>query len=535
MNITFENLFDKQVLARGYDYYQSGYVSYVEKKADTYKATITGTRAYDVSVHVHKGICTEMSCTCPYGSRCKHEAALLYYLKNAAEEDLIECEDMAKLSDELDSIEKSKLLDFIKDYMEQDEDFATAVRTRFSMCFKQDFNMYEHKVDMILYQNSDSHGFISYEYTYEFSKAMQLFLYSIADLKETYPEIVFAVCRYVISFMPDLAIDDSNGTTYEIVESCCDIIHDLYDESNPALLDEIKKWLKQSLEDGELADYGLEEPLENLEENWIPINERIEKIHKKLESYRRNYHETDKLVSTLLMLLQTINADKAEILKEMKRCRYARPAMEYLLQDAREKGDINAYEELLLNAKTESESAVSKDYYSTLLVDLYVELHDNEKLKKELYYRIMTGTIDLEHYLIYKHMHTKEEWEKHSDVVIGCLRAKHVDLAPYLSEEDKKEELFTLLKQRDFTEMLQYESALGNAYQAEIIAYYKDQCYKEAQHASNESYQRVYEILKHLHDMDNTKALVKNILRDFRQQYGRRTNLWKLLNTLDKV
>lgn len=80
----FEQYIDETILKRGLTYFRKGYVSEPEVMAHgVYKAIVTGSEDYTVSLTVHNGMVTEHVCTCPYdmGPVCKHVAAVLFYLQ----------------------------------------------------------------------------------------------------------------------------------------------------------------------------------------------------------------------------------------------------------------------------------------------------------------------------------------------------------------------------------------------------------------------------------------------------------------------
>ena len=85
MNKNWGRLFYSHILQRGKEYYKSGKVKGFIQKKDSCMARVLGTHIYNVTI---KGIdkdYPEMQCNCAYakgGEKCKHEAAVLYYLEN---------------------------------------------------------------------------------------------------------------------------------------------------------------------------------------------------------------------------------------------------------------------------------------------------------------------------------------------------------------------------------------------------------------------------------------------------------------------
>ncbi|WP_419954279.1 SWIM zinc finger family protein [Neobacillus niacini] len=84
--INFEQSIDNRILKRGLDYFEQGHVVNIETKdKKRYKASVEGSEAYrvEISLDLNDEI-VESYCDCPYdlGEFCKHEAAVLFALKN---------------------------------------------------------------------------------------------------------------------------------------------------------------------------------------------------------------------------------------------------------------------------------------------------------------------------------------------------------------------------------------------------------------------------------------------------------------------
>ena len=80
----WEYLFKTHILSRGWDYYENGAVSSLEKTETGYKATVEGSYDYEVEVEIYDNEVVDMFCDCPYaedGNYCKHMAAVLYEIE----------------------------------------------------------------------------------------------------------------------------------------------------------------------------------------------------------------------------------------------------------------------------------------------------------------------------------------------------------------------------------------------------------------------------------------------------------------------
>ncbi len=66
---------------RGKAYWEEGRVEVLQSEDNLYRATVHGTLDYTTTVVLNGDTITHTSCNCPYGSRCKHVAALLYEIR----------------------------------------------------------------------------------------------------------------------------------------------------------------------------------------------------------------------------------------------------------------------------------------------------------------------------------------------------------------------------------------------------------------------------------------------------------------------
>ncbi len=87
----FQGFFQNKIFERGKKYYKEKL--YKKTYSDTngnYRFDVYGTEDYEVSLNVsHSGEITRLSCTCPYDKGyCKHEAAVLLYIKSIFEKSI---------------------------------------------------------------------------------------------------------------------------------------------------------------------------------------------------------------------------------------------------------------------------------------------------------------------------------------------------------------------------------------------------------------------------------------------------------------
>ena len=77
----FTRLFSQTIQNRGKIYWQHGRVNVTSFDGKTYTATVKGMRDYTTKVTLNGDEIVSSSCDCPYGSNCKHVAALMFEIR----------------------------------------------------------------------------------------------------------------------------------------------------------------------------------------------------------------------------------------------------------------------------------------------------------------------------------------------------------------------------------------------------------------------------------------------------------------------
>lgn len=121
MNLqNFEKIIDPDMLNRGFRLYEEGYVLEVAQiKKGEFVASVRGSDKYAVTIKLseHQEL-TSHTCDCPYdwGTVCKHEVAVMYYIKNKQLIDLPVTENIfTKIKQDLDKLDKKELVEILVD------------------------------------------------------------------------------------------------------------------------------------------------------------------------------------------------------------------------------------------------------------------------------------------------------------------------------------------------------------------------------------------------------------------------------------
>lgn len=79
-----EKLFEPQIIFRGTDYFENNMIYSCIQKENKYIGYIQGTefgKEYEVEIEINGNTIKSMKCNCPYTGNCKHEYAMILYLR----------------------------------------------------------------------------------------------------------------------------------------------------------------------------------------------------------------------------------------------------------------------------------------------------------------------------------------------------------------------------------------------------------------------------------------------------------------------
>lgn len=122
----FEKEIEEKIVKRGLDYYLSDCIENIEfLEEDEITAEILGTEFYEVFIQFKNEKILKHYCTCPYsyGEFCKHEAAVLFYLKKNNLENIPKNEEYQFIKKEIYKVSKEDLIEFLLFNSKYDNDF----------------------------------------------------------------------------------------------------------------------------------------------------------------------------------------------------------------------------------------------------------------------------------------------------------------------------------------------------------------------------------------------------------------------------
>lgn len=283
MNINFEDLFEEKILKRGLDYYLEDAVQDVTKDGNCYKGLVYGTDVYEVKVDLNsEGSVENMECDCPYAieNNCKHMVALLYYIENAEK---IEDKKVAKNENNyeniINKISENEIKEFVLKKIYENRNFKNEFRSYFVQYFKKaPKRVYERRIGQSIFYAIGRNGFIEYNETDRFSEPMYDYIQEANNLiRHKEYQIPFWIASIILEHLPNLPIDDSDGTTSYVESLCVEVIEEILKNcKEKKITEEIFKWILDSIKNNTLEYYsdGIEKILDEYYEDDGYISDR---------------------------------------------------------------------------------------------------------------------------------------------------------------------------------------------------------------------------------------------------------------------
>lgn len=555
MKINFEKLFDEKILKRGYNYYLEDSVHDVTRNGNHYEGLVYGTEIYEVQIEIDdNGNVEDMDCDCPYAeeNNCKHMVALLYYLENDGKiESKKAIRNMDNYDKILDKISENEIKEFVLEKIYENFDFQNEFRSHFVQYFeKTPKKVYEKRIAQSIYQAIGRKGFIEYNETYKFSNAMYDYIQEANNLiKHNEYQAPFWIASLILEELPDLPIDDSDGTTSYVESECVEVIEKILEKcKNDSVIKEIFNWIIESIKNDTLGDYsdGIEKVLDEhfIEDKFV--NERLKIIDEKiqeLEQQEDHYSEykLEELIKTKIALLYQLGMDK-EAIKTIKENIYYVPIRRMLIDIERKNENIDKVEKLL---KEGMKIALKRGHYGTVtyyieeLLSIYKEHNQKEKYKnlvEETLFKYSRGSF--KYYKKLKDLYTEEQWKNMRDNIIKILESDgegyhRDDLRQIYIEEKYYEKLYhSVMSTPLFEIVVKYEKYFKKDFEKQLLEEYQKIVNEKATFTGKRNYEDVRKILQHMKTLKNGKKLVEKMVEEYKIKYANRRLMLEELNKI---
>lgn len=557
MKIDFEELFEEKILERGYNYYLEDSVQDVTKNGKHYEGIVYGTEIYEVQIEIdNNGNIESMDCDCPYAkeNNCKHMVALLYYLENDGQ---ITSKKVIKNTDNydkiVDRISENDIKEFVLTKLYNDSNFQNEFRSYFIQYFeKTPKKVYEKRISQSVYQAIGRKGFIEYNETDKFTDSIYNYMEEANNLiKHKEYQAPFWIATLILEELPDLPIDDSDGTTSYVESECIEIIEKILNKcKNANIINEIFSWIIEAIKEDTLGDYlkGIEKLLDEYFIDDEFVNERLQIIEEKIERLKEkeDYHSEynlENLIKTKIALLYQLKKDK-EALKTIKDNTYYVPIRRMLIDIEKENGNMDKVEELLQGGM---EIAIERNHYGTVeyfiekLLDLYKKLNQKEKYKNLVQETLFKyNRANFKYYKKLKEVYTKESWDIEKNNIIKEFEKDgkdyhREDLRLIYIEEGYYEKLYnSVISTPLFEVIIKYEKYLKKDFGGQLLKEYKKIVDEKSRFTGKGNYEDVRKILEHMKTFNNGQKLVEKMVEEYKIKYANRKLMLEELNKIRK-
>ncbi|MDE5772519.1 MAG: SWIM zinc finger family protein [Ruminococcus sp.] len=520
----FEKYFDMTILQRGRNYYHDGSVLSIEKiDENEYTAEVEGSELYDVTVEMDdNGNIYDISCDCPYdmGEYCKHEAAVLYAMRDG---NIIVSEPVvtkSNLSQLLGKCSNIQLMEIILEHAKEDKSFGNYLHMKLSESCDSNsiISDFKHISDTYFKGRSDIDDVL---------KAGRLLIdktekiNSAVDKVQIYAEVI-SMLENDIEDSCNNGYDEESWELFETISDCSSCMEtavaNIIDSGNQSYIASaweciIKHWDKDFLIDGEERYFQSLMRFCKFSEYRSKLDEVL--VFRRMSVYEYRKERIDKQRFSIIQKygteIEVANFISSHIDNPDFRCM----AIEREINAK----DYTKAEQLALDGITADNSyfySVSTWHY--MLHDIYKLSGDTKKLMEICYILIKHGKTDY-----YK------EWKA---------------LIPEKNRNDEIERLLNEPKNYSYEYIISYENMSDRIYQLcckspdKIICYYKKlkttefkeqskNLYEkyirnEGERVSNRSeYAALCEKLRNFSIQCDTEIAEKIVL-DFRELYRRR-------------
>ena len=373
-------------------------------------------------------------------------------------------------------------------------------------------------------------GFIDYHESWDYTKNMHKIISEVNTLVDNGEyDLAFEVARTILETIPETDIDDSNGSTGEVADSCIEIIERilefiLYDEN--VLAKKILDYILNEIKTEYLSNYAIDlYPLLNL---YVERNIYLDEIEKglleslELGRSKKYFWNTKHYVDVLTDIYNKENS-KDKIINLLKKYSTDKKICLKLVEEYLKEDNVNDAITLLKNRLKED----SNRDYAYKLSEIYQKENMMEEYKNILYkllYELDKYNIDI--YKKIKYLYSNKDWLIEREKIISRIlkEAKGntyiTDILNIYIEEKKYDDMYNLLKDKDMSTIMRYEEYLSPKYNKELINIYVKCCKSFASKAFNRTmYSELARDMLHIKKMQNSENEYTKLLEEMREKY----------------
>lgn len=543
----WEYLFKTHILARGWDYYENGAVSSLKKTETGYKATVEGSYDYEVEVEIYDNEVVDMFCDCPYaedGNYCKHMAAVLYEIEEKSAQMISKLkENPADIKTELENviknIDESEVKKLLLELALKADSLQNQILTKYvdkiSPC---QMNRLKQEVEMISWKYSDRSGYVDYYHAMDYVHDLEEFLDENVQnlIDKNLIMQAFELTNEVFHTIGNQDIDDSDGGTTWIANSCYEYWKQILDQATGEQRDQMFQWFKgrpknyviDYMEDY-ISDFLMDEfhDTSMLLEKLRMLDELIERAGDQTDcgSWHSSYYGFENIILKRLQIMKELNYSANEINEYRTKFRHFSAIRELEVKEYLDRKEYDKAIEILEESKKlDKEYAGFVSKYSEQLIQIYHKTGQQEEYKNELIYQVFSCRQDnLENVKLLKAECDEEEWCTYREQILNsnsCLGIKF----SFLELEELYDRLLkTIVESGSIYTLDQYEKILKKKFPDIVRDTYVNYVRKHAESVCDrKAYKGLMTYLKKITKYPDGREKADQIAKEWRVIYRRR-------------
>lgn len=406
---TWQDWFSNTILLRGYEYYESGRVTKIDKTISGYSAIVEGSMSYNVEIEMTGDDFADANCSCPYasdGKYCKHEAAVLYsIMEMKIENDSPSFNDIdAELDKIINNMDEKDVRDLLFSIAKNNSsvrkkiylDYDASVSENLMKDIKKSAGKYIRGLNKKYnYYNEDRLWSITTEFIHFISEEIEELLYKKKCCYE-----VFCLSFDIYKEIPFGDLTDLDCSIY-LENSLRDLMSEAYNLSNDRVKAEIVKIAKDKMD----TYYILKEFLIYTVKDRVIAEKELQRL--KSKTYKAEWEIP---YYQIISLMEILEYSEDEIISYMKENSDVWGIRKRLVHRLYSNGRWRECIDLILS---------SKDMYGTydeeieLLKKIYREHNMIDELKSYLINNVKTCTqYNLSNIKELEKILDKKEWEE---------------------------------------------------------------------------------------------------------------------------
>lgn len=535
--MNWEHLFRGIILERGYEYYIQGLVENIEIEAESIHATVNGTEDYEVEIGLNNGKIDYMYCDCPYAedcNNCKHMAAVLYEYEERLQNPPLNTEisQTSNISEFVAKADERYVREFLTDILNNNDILKQRFLIKAPKAKSYSLTEYKRLVDNTIDNHEDKYGFINYREAYELTDDLLDFSDDIRAMIDSGNyfnafDLSFYICEQVD--MSD--IDDDGGISLlfnELTSYWDEIAEKTSPDEKDKLFKKITEYNKQKLN---FFDEYIEAFIFRSFRETRFISKLFEWIDYDIQHSDKDSYDFSHAIIRKLDLLKDTDTSFEKIEKVCKEYWFDHNVRQWLAKEYEAKSEyqkaINIYEESL---KLDVNYRGLINGYRKKLLRLYQNIGNTDKYMEYLWLLVTQGN-KTELYKELKSQYTPDEWINEREKIFPHYTP--LGQANLLYEEKLYDRLWEVVKNQHIDSIMGYEDVLLPKYSEEILKTYALQLNQMSVTASGrKEYQYWVQILQHMKKIKGGKALVDQIVADWKNRYKNRRAMMDELKNL---